>query len=82
MEGDEVGVVEVDVSELLLENVQGVERARQVVGALDVGRGAVSPAEQHLPAWSSRLRPVASSIPSVQLIRAIESRVQWVVLNL
>jgi hypothetical protein len=53
LEGDEVSVVEVDVSELLLENVQGVERAREVVGALDVGRRAVPPAEQHPPAWSS-----------------------------
>jgi hypothetical protein len=66
LEGDEVSVVEVDVSELLLENVQGVERAREVVGALDVGRRAVPPAEQHPPAWSSSL-PAMAVIPSVQV---------------
>lgn len=55
LEGDEVSVIEVDVSELLLENVEGVERAREVVGALDVGRRAVSPAEQHTPSWPSSL---------------------------
>jgi hypothetical protein len=55
LEGDEVSVVEVDVSELLLENVQGVEGVWQVVGALDIGRRAVSPTEQHTPSWPSSL---------------------------
>ena len=55
LEGDEVSVVQVDVPELLLEDVQGVEEVGQVSGALDVGRRAVSPAEQHTPSWPSSL---------------------------
>jgi hypothetical protein len=76
LEGDEISVVEVDVSELLLELVQGVERAREVVGALDVGLGAVPPAEQHSPAWSSRLRPVSFMIPSSVQVRREADRVK------
>uniref|UniRef100_A0A0A9C2E2 Uncharacterized protein n=1 Tax=Arundo donax TaxID=35708 RepID=A0A0A9C2E2_ARUDO len=54
LEGDEISVVEVDVSELLLELVEGVKEVGEVVCALDAGRRAVSPAKQHPPAWSSR----------------------------
>jgi len=73
LEGDEVSVVQVDVSEFLLENVQGVERARQVLGALDVGRRAVPPAEKHPPAWPSSL-PAMPVIPSVQVRREARKR--------
>ena len=62
LEGDEISVVQVDVSELLLELVQGVERAGKVVSALDVGDRAVSAAKKHPPAWSSSLRPVPCAI--------------------
>jgi hypothetical protein len=37
LEGDEISVVQVDVSKLLLELVKGVERAGKVVSTLDVG---------------------------------------------
>ena len=58
LEGDEISVVQVEVSELLLELGKGVERAGKVVSTLDVGRRAVSAAKKHPPAWSSSLRPV------------------------
>ena len=67
LEGDEISVVQVEVSELLLELGKGVERAGKVVSTLDVGCRAVSAAKKHPPAWSSSLRPVPCTILFRQL---------------
>jgi len=65
LEGDEVSVVEVEVSKLLLEDAQGVEEVGQVPGALDVGGRAVSPAKKHPPPWSSSLHTDPCMVRSV-----------------
>ena len=73
MEGNEISVVQVDVSELLLELGKGVERAGKVLGALDVGRGAVSPAKKHPPPWSSSLQ-LRARFFSVSVVPSLQAR--------
>lgn len=55
LERDEIGVVEADVGELLLKITQRFRGCREVLGAVEVGRPAVPPAQHHLPVRTSCL---------------------------